>query len=249
LRRLTLSLSLIVCTASTLAGQSSDAAQAPPSFGSIFSTVPGNLVRFVSIDTAKVLGIGGASALLLHPWDDDVVEEVATNKAFDDAFAPGDFYGAFLVQTTAGFITYGLGRATNRPHVAQVGANIVGGQFVSQPWAQLLKHTVRRERPDGSNQHSFPSGHTASAFATASVLQESYGWKVGAIAYFVAGYVGSARMVHNRHYLSDVAFGAAIGIAGARTVVRSEKRRTVAVNASYVEDGVGIIVSITPRAP
>jgi membrane-associated phospholipid phosphatase len=110
----------------------------------------------------------------------------------------------------------------------------------------LLKYSVQRERPDGSNQHSFPSGHTASAFATASVLQQSYGWKVGTVAYLVAGYVGSARMVHNRHYLSDVAFGAAIGIAGARTVMRSDRQRTVTVSASYVEDGVGVIVSIAP---
>jgi len=243
-------LATIVCPASGYAGQAlTDLAEPSvraPSLGSIFSAVPGNLVRFVSIDSAKVLGIGGASALLLHRWDDDVVEEVNTNKAFDDAFAPGDFYGAFLVQTTAGFITYGVGRATNRPHVAQVGANIVGGQFVSQPWAQLLKYSVQRERPDGSNQHSFPSGHTASAFATASVLRQSYGWKVGAVAYLVAGYVGSARMIHNRHYLSDVAFGAAIGVAGARTAMRTEKPRAVSVSASYIEDGVGIVVSIRP---
>ena len=56
---------------------------------------------------------------------------------------------------------------------------------------QALKYTVRRERPDGSNNKSFPSGHAASAFATATVLQRHYGWKVGAPAYALGSYVAA----------------------------------------------------------
>ena len=68
---------------------------------------------------------------------------------------------------------------------------------------------------------SFPSGHSASAFATATVLQRYYGWKVGAPAYALGSYVALARMSWNRHHATDVVMGAGFGIAAARTVTMS----------------------------
>ena len=91
-------------------------------------------------------------------------------------------------------------------------------QILSQIYVQALKYSVQRERPDQSDELSFPSGHSASAFATAGVLQRHYGWKVGVPATVVAAYVATARVHDNRHYLSDVIFGAAMGMAAQRTV-------------------------------
>ena len=65
--------------------------------------------------------------------------------------------------------------------------------------AQGIKLMTRRERPDESNNHSFPSGHTASAFASATVLERHFGWQVGVPAYGFATYVGLARMSANKH--------------------------------------------------
>ena len=76
---------------------------------------------------------------------------------------------------------------------------------------------VGRTRPDGS-VFSFPSGHTATTFATATVLQRHFGWKVGIPAYAAATYVAASRIQVKRHYLSDVAFGAALGIVAGRSV-------------------------------
>jgi membrane-associated phospholipid phosphatase len=77
---------------------------------------------------------------------------------------------------------------------------------------------VRRTRPDGSDNVSFPSGHTASAFATASVLQRHYGWKIGVPAYAFGAYVASARLAADKHHLSDVLMGAGIGLVAGRAV-------------------------------
>lgn len=78
-----------------------------------------------------------------------------------------------------------------------------------------LKTTTKVMRPDGSNRHSFPSGHTATAFMTATMLTKEYGhnspW-IGIGAYSVASATGLMRMANNKHWLSDVMMGAGIGI-------------------------------------
>lgn len=79
-----------------------------------------------------------------------------------------------------------------------------------------LKHTVKVMRPDGSNRHSFPSGHSATAFMTATMLHKEYGmtrspwYSIG--AYTAATLTGLSRQMNNKHWLSDVLVGAGIGI-------------------------------------
>ncbi len=77
---------------------------------------------------------------------------------------------------------------------------------------ESLKYTVHERRPNGS-QHSFPSGHTVSAFMGATFLQQRYGWAAGIPAYLVASFVGYSRVESKNHYWHDVYAGAAIGIA------------------------------------
>lgn len=79
----------------------------------------------------------------------------------------------------------------------------------------LLKYTVKKRRPDGSDNHSFPSNHTGVAFAGATFLQRRYGWSWGIPAYAVATYVGWGRVYSKRHDAWDVLAGAAIGVASA----------------------------------
>ena len=78
-----------------------------------------------------------------------------------------------------------------------------------------MKYTTHVTRPDGSNDHSFPSGHTATAFMTATMLTKEYGhispW-IGIGSYTIASGTGLMRMANNKHWLSDVLTGAGIGI-------------------------------------
>jgi membrane-associated phospholipid phosphatase len=85
-----------------------------------------------------------------------------------------------------------------------------------------LKYAVNRERPfvtypdikkkSKAGSPSFPSGHTSSAFATATSLSLAYPkWYVIAPSYAWAGTVGYSRMHLGVHYPSDVLAGALIG--------------------------------------
>lgn len=78
-----------------------------------------------------------------------------------------------------------------------------------------VKSIAAENRPDGSNTMSFPSGHTACAFASAEFMRQEY--KDVSPWYGVAGYAAAAgtgflRMYNNKHWLSDVVAGAGIGI-------------------------------------
>ena len=82
-----------------------------------------------------------------------------------------------------------------------------------------MKYTIKRERPDGSKNNSFPSGHTATAFMAATIMHREYGltrsplYSIG--GYTVATATAFSRQLNNRHWLSDVLAGAGIGILSA----------------------------------
>jgi membrane-associated phospholipid phosphatase len=91
---------------------------------------------------------------------------------------------------------------------------------VTGVYTGILKKAVQRERPDGSNSLSFPSGHSSTAFTLATVANSHYGWKVGVPAYVAASAIALSRISNDKHYLTDVVAGATIGVISARTVVR-----------------------------
>ena len=219
----------------------------PPSVGAVFREVPRDLWRFVSLDTALVLAAGGGAAAIAHTWDDDFARELEVSPRLNSALEPGTRYGAFAVVLGASFAVYGAGRLTGHSKVAVVGADLVRGQIVSQLWAQALKFTVQRERPDQSNNVSFPSGHAAGAFAAATIVTSHYGWKAAIPAYILATYVAAARVHDNKHYLSDVTFGAAMGIAGGRTIMLKAGRYDVRVASKLVPRGAALGVTLVPR--
>ncbi|MDE5869731.1 MAG: phosphatase PAP2 family protein [Muribaculaceae bacterium] len=79
----------------------------------------------------------------------------------------------------------------------------------------ILKYSIKEMRPDYSNTHSFPSGHSSISFATAAFLQRRYGWGVGAPAYALSCYVAWGRVFAKKHHVWDVCAGAALGAASA----------------------------------
>lgn len=91
----------------------------------------------------------------------------------------------------------------------------------AQGFTQSLKRIAQYPRPDGNGNDAFPSGHTTQAFTSATLLHKEYGHR--SLWYSVGGYgiattTGAIRVLENRHWLSDVLFGAGVGIGATQVV-------------------------------
>jgi hypothetical protein len=109
-----------------------------------------------------------------------------------------------------------------------------------------LKYGNKELRPDGSDDHSFPSGHTAQAFLGAVFLQKELGKKsivFPIIGYTMATTVGVMRVLNNEHYLGDVLVGAGIGMLGGHIAYwthRYKWNKNITVRPTYSQKTAGV---------
>ncbi len=219
---------------------------------SLFNDIVGDYGRFFTTkETYLILGAGLAGTAAVKALDEPIRDsgfnaELWFNEGspIDHAFEPGKILGGALVQVGGAFATYGIGNWIGKPGVADLGRDLVRAQLLTQGVTQLLKYTVARTRPDGSNQRSFPSGHVSGTFASATVLNRHYGWKVGVPAFGVASYVAASRISENKHYLSDVVFAAALGLTAGRTVTFGAGSTRFELSPVAAAGGAGVQVSV-----
>lgn len=120
-----------------------------------------------------------------------------------------------------------------------------------------LKHVTNETRPNGSDNLSFPSGHTSNAFMMATVLFHEFKETKPVLAYsgFVfASATGTLRVLNNSHWVSDVLVGAGIGIIVTDLVYRFEplknwnpfknKKVSTIISPSYKENTLGLYANI-----
>ena len=121
-------------------------------------------------------------------------------------------------QFVPGAVVFALnGLGIKGKHNWKDAALIYGGSIaISTAIVVPLKKITKVERPDVSALNSFPSGHTAIAFASAEFLRREY-WNtspwIGVAGYAMATSTGLLRMYNNRHWFSDVVAGAGVGVA------------------------------------
>jgi len=188
---------------------------------------------------------GGVAALAVHPLDDDVNRRLLGSD-ISNAFFPGKYIGSTEVQVGAALTTYIVGRKRHQTRVQHIGMDLLEAQLLTEGIVELTKVAVRRERPvnpDGSQAfgYSFPSGHAAITFASATVLQQHLGWKAAVPTYALATYVAASRLHDNRHFLSDVVFGSTVGIIVGRSVTW-HGRNTYTLAPVAVPGGLGAAI-------
>jgi len=193
-------------------------------------------VGVFSTDTIKPLLVGGAVTGIGALYDDDVADWIADpehgfGNSLESGAAPAVVGGAIAV-------LFATGRTVNAPRYRAVTYDWLHAFLINVGYATMLKAVVHRERPNGEDHLSFPSGHASNAFALAAVAERHYGWKAGLPAYTLAGLVAVSRLQRNKHYLSDVMAGATLGYLVGRTVVR--------VNGQPLQAPPGPQFSLTP---
>ncbi|WP_299336750.1 phosphatase PAP2 family protein [uncultured Prevotella sp.] len=120
----------------------------------------------------------------------------------------------------------------------------------------LLKHSIHKMRPDGTDNRSFPSGHTAIAFSGATVLHKEFGktspW-ISVAGYTVATITAVDRVRRNRHHWEDVATGAAIGFLSAQAsywivdkITAKCKKKKKDADGNTIEEEQKIQIGVAP---
>ncbi|MDA1185910.1 MAG: phosphatase PAP2 family protein [Acidobacteria bacterium] len=197
-------------------------------FSTIFTCIPRDLRNMVRSPSLVWLAAGGGLSALSAPLDDRV--DRALRDGDPDVFPKvGDQLGQAGLHFGAPFALYVVARATGHSETAGFAVTLLRAQVANGIVTRSLKF-IPRARPyqmEARTGHgSFPSGHTSASFATATVVQRRFGWRAGLPAYVLASYVGISRL-HRNHYLSDVAFGAGLGVAAGLAVNRPNRRAVV----------------------
>ena len=158
----------------------------------------------------------GATSLFLNPMEklDEIVHEGMVDMRGNHHRIGLDEYLRF-VPTATEYILHFSGVKSNYDIKDRllVTATSYAAMFVL---TQGLKHSINKMRPDGSDNHSFPSGHVATAFLGAENLRISYGNWWGLAGYTIATGTAFLRLYNNRHWIGDVIGAAGIGILSSR---------------------------------
>lgn len=141
----------------------------------------------------------------------------------------GDFYGEGWVEGGAALGGWAIGGITHDLRLQEFGRDATESLIDATVVVTGLKYAVGRERPDRSDNLSFPSGHAITAFCFAPVVTKYWGWEAGGAAYLFGTVTALARVEGYHHYLSDVIAGATLGIIIGNSVVYTPKDVSVSV--------------------
>jgi membrane-associated phospholipid phosphatase len=202
---------------------------------------------------AVVAGAFVATTVAMAPLDRRVAQHLQSPGAQANRFIHHGATGVELITSPGAYVIgaglYAVGRIGHYPRATGLAVHTTEALLVADVATGLLKGLVGRARPfvtgdtsardfrfgrgfTGSRYTSFPSGHTATAFAAASaVTAETHEWwprstwVVAPVLYGGATAVGLSRMYHNKHWASDVVLGAGIGTFSGLKVVQFNHSR------------------------
>ena len=191
-----------------------------------------------------------AGTLLLNTKLNDDLQANANNFFGEDFHTSADNYLQFVpvAQIYLGK-TFGFKPKNDFQHqtINIVIANVIMGTVV-----YATKNITKQERPDQSDNLSFPSGHTATAFTNAALLY--YEYKDSNLWYASSGFLFATatailRIANNKHYTSDVLAGAGIGLATGlvvsywnpfKSVTFGKKKKTTAYVFPQIGSQIGL---------
>ncbi|MBC7847877.1 MAG: phosphatase PAP2 family protein [Flavobacterium sp.] len=191
-----------------------------------------------------------SGALLLNTVLNEDLQSNANRFFGEDFYTTTDNYLPF-VPVVQIYLGKSLGFKPKNNFKQQT-INIIVANTIGAAVFTTLKHTVKEERPDQSDDLSFPSGHTAIVFTNAALLY--YEYKDSNLWYASSGFLfasatGILRIANNSHYTSDVLAGAGIGLASGlivsywnpfKSVTFGKKKKTTAFVYPQIGSQIGL---------
>ena len=219
-------------------------------FPTLFHNMGDDIKHIPRKNSLYWLAAGSGLALAVHPADEEINDHLQGSAGAEKFFKAGKYIGSFPVLLGAAAGTYLIGKSNGSGRAKHLGMDLIEATLLSEGITQAIKYSVRRERPlreDGTRApgYAFPSGHSSATFAAATVLQQHLGWKAAVPTYAVAAYVAMSRLRDERHFASDVAFGAAEGIIVGRSV--TWHGRNFYASPMLLPKGAGVMVSLNPE--
>ena len=241
--RLLIGAILVIALPATVLGQdkSTDPISEPGGVKLFLTDIGRDYRNFLTLDNAQWAVVGGTIAGVFAGIDTQLADTAAAPTP--TALKPGQTYGNLAFQLPLAATWWIAGHAAGSRRGADAGRDLMRAQISAMSWTYAIKYSVNRTRPNG-DPRSFPSGHTSASFATAMVLQTHYGWKLGMPGFAAATYTAAERVTNNKHWASDVAFGAVIGMLSGRTVTLHLRRARLGVQPLAVPRGGGVTVNV-----
>ncbi len=185
-----------------------------------FHDVVNDSEAMFTTENAWWLLAGASATLIVHQVEDPEGAVKGLNEFFlDPLFDFGNIWGDARVQVPLALGCWGIGHYARDDGLENFGYDLTRGALLTYGATSLGKIVFQRTRPNGDG-YSFPSGHTAMAFATAGVMSRHYGPWGTAAGVTLGVLTGLGRMEDNKHFASDVVAGATIGWIIGRTVAR-----------------------------
>lgn len=177
-----------------------------------------DLLSIFSKENRQIIIYGTAATVLLAILEDQISDPAQAaavrHKPLGKWSALGDYSGQIIPNALYVIGMGGYGLLADDSSALKKMSVMVRATLSASIVSTALKTIVREPRPhDPSVKNSFPSGHSTTAFAFASVIGAEHGPWAGAAAYSLATLVALSRINDNRHYLHDVVGGAAIGLS------------------------------------
>lgn len=150
--------------------------------------------------------------------ESDALKELNSSTRFEiNEHSPDKIHLDNYTQYAPAFLVYGLNAmgVKGKHNFKDLTIIYATSQLISATFVVPLKHLAKEERPDGSNNQSFPSGHTATAFSSAQFMFREYkdnNFWLSISGYSFALFTGVYRTVNDRHWVGDVVAGAGFGI-------------------------------------
>jgi len=185
---------------------------------------------FLRADNLTALLLAGGASIAMHNnhADKNLAEHFEKHQVFNGFIDEGlNVIGCPGTHFAATGLWYALSAENQDEFNTERAWTMMTALSVTGLTTMGLKAIRNNDTPNGKSW-AWPSGHTASSFTVASVLDEFYGPKVGIPAYALASLVGFRMMDSGDHWASDVVFGATLGWVVGHTIAGKHKELEIA---------------------